>query len=123
VQYAFAQHGVALPRETADQYAVGAPIALDALAPGDLVFFQTTSRGPSHVGIALGDNQFVHAPSEGGVVRVERLTMIYWARRMLGARRVAAPELLAADAAQPVRAEPARIVPRPRPFPGASPSD
>jgi len=128
VQYAFAQHGVALPRETVDQYTVGEPVALDALVPGDLVFFQTSRRGPSHVGIAIGNNQFVHAPSAGGVVRVERLTMIYWARRVLGARRVAPPDTLRAEArpaslvtapAPPAPAPPARRVPRPRPFPGA----
>jgi cell wall-associated NlpC family hydrolase len=55
---------------------------------GDLVFFQTVSRGPSHVGIALGAGQFVHAPSSRGVVRVETYTNAYWASRWVGARRV-----------------------------------
>ena len=65
VQYAFAQHGVALPRETADQYGVGLEIPVRDVLPGDLVFFQTVRRGPSHVGLVIGDNRFVHAPTSG----------------------------------------------------------
>jgi cell wall-associated NlpC family hydrolase len=52
------------------------------------VFFQTVTRGPSHVGIALGNGEFVHAPSSRGVVRVEKYTSGYWEQRWLGARRV-----------------------------------
>jgi cell wall-associated NlpC family hydrolase len=52
------------------------------------VFFETVSRGPSHVGIALGAGQFVHAPSSRGVVRVENYTSGYWASRWIGARRI-----------------------------------
>jgi cell wall-associated NlpC family hydrolase len=52
------------------------------------VFFETVSRGPSHVGLALGDNRFVHAPSSSGVVRVERYTDRYWSVRFIGARRM-----------------------------------
>jgi len=49
------------------------------------------SKGPSHVGIALGGGEFVHAPSSRGVVRVERYTSSYWAERWVGARRVELP--------------------------------
>jgi cell wall-associated NlpC family hydrolase len=56
--------------------------------PGDLVFFETVSKGASHVGIALGGGEFIHAPSSRGVVRIERYTADYWARRWVGARRV-----------------------------------
>jgi cell wall-associated NlpC family hydrolase len=52
------------------------------------VFFQTVSRGASHVGLVIGTDQFVHAPSSTGVVRVERFTATYWARRFVGARRI-----------------------------------
>jgi hypothetical protein len=55
------------------------------------VFFETVSRGASHVGIALGDGEFVHAPSSRGVVRVERYTTTYWAKRWVGARRLEGP--------------------------------
>jgi cell wall-associated NlpC family hydrolase len=88
VRYVFAQHGRALPREVQEQYRLGAPVDRAQVRPGDLVFFQTVSRGASHVGIALGGNEFVHAPSSRGVVRVERYTIDYWASRWVGARRI-----------------------------------
>jgi cell wall-associated NlpC family hydrolase len=53
-----------------------------------LLFFATTERGASHVGIAVGGDEFIHAPSSTGVVRVERLSQSYWAKRFLGARRI-----------------------------------
>jgi len=88
VQWVFAQHGTSLPREVREQYDVGRKIDSDEVRPGDLVFFHTVSRGPSHVGIALGGGEFVHAPSSRGVVRVERYTSGYWSERWVGARRV-----------------------------------
>ena len=91
VQWVFAQHGTSLPRETREQYVVGKKIDVDEVRPGDLVFFETVSKGPSHVGIALGGGEFVHAPSSRGVVRVERYTSSYWAERWVGARRVELP--------------------------------
>jgi cell wall-associated NlpC family hydrolase len=88
VQYVFARHGTVLPREVRDQFRAGEPISLDEVRPGDLVFFETVSRGASHVGIALEHDQFVHAPSSRGVVRVERYTGAYWGARFVGARRI-----------------------------------
>jgi cell wall-associated NlpC family hydrolase len=89
VQWVFAQHGTALPRETREQYEIGKKIDQDEVRPGDLVFFKTVSKGPSHVGIALGGGEFVHAPSSRGVVRVESYTKAeYWADRWFGARRI-----------------------------------
>mgnify|MGYP006272712653 CR=1 FL=1 len=88
VQYVFHQHGVALPRETREQFDVGAGVAAADVQPGDLVFFETVHAGPSHVGIVLDRDWFVHAPSSNGVVRVERYTGSYWSKRYLGARRV-----------------------------------
>jgi cell wall-associated NlpC family hydrolase len=87
-QYVFAQHGVALPREVRDQYRMGKSVQPEELAAGDIVFFTTTAPGPTHVAIAIGGDQFVHAPSTTGVVRVERLASSYWAPRYLGARRL-----------------------------------
>jgi cell wall-associated NlpC family hydrolase len=87
VQYVFGQHGVSLPRETREQFRTGRTIKPDKLEPGDLVFFTTVAPGASHVGIMIGGDQFVHAPSERGVVRVERLSASYWSRRYVGARR------------------------------------
>jgi cell wall-associated NlpC family hydrolase len=87
-QYVFAQHGVALPRAVEEQYEFGKKVKPRDLESGDLVFFKTVSRGPSHVGIVIGEGQFVHAPSSKGVVRVERLSAEYWSKRFLAARRV-----------------------------------
>jgi cell wall-associated NlpC family hydrolase len=85
----FAQYGVPLPREVRDQFDQGKSVKSDEeLAAGDLLFFTTVAPGPTHVGIAIGGDQFVHAPSSTGVVRVERLSTSYWATRYLGARRI-----------------------------------
>jgi len=90
VQWVFAHNGLALPREVKEQYRVGRDIETDNVKAGDLVFFETVSPGASHVGIALGGGEFVHAPSSRGVVRVERYTSGYWSDRWVGARRVTA---------------------------------
>ena len=87
-QYVYAQYGVSLPREVREQYRVGTEVRPGDLAPGDLIFFSTTEPGASHVAIAMGGDQFVHAPSSSGVVRVERMSVNYWSERLLGARRV-----------------------------------
>lgn len=87
-QWVFARHGVALPRETRKQFTTGVRVNRDAVAPGDLIFFSTVAAGASHVGIALDEDQFIHAPSARGVVRVERRSSPYWQRRFVGARRV-----------------------------------
>jgi cell wall-associated NlpC family hydrolase len=88
VQWVFAQHGTTLPREVREQYDLGRKIGDEDVRPGDLVFFHTVSRGPSHVGIALGAGNFVHAPSSRGVVRVESYKTGYWADRWIGAKRL-----------------------------------
>ena len=87
-QYVFAQYGLSLPREVRDQYKTGKAVDRKALEPGDLIFFTTTEPGASHVGIAVGGDAFVHAPSTSGVVRVERFSSSYWAPRFVGGRRV-----------------------------------
>jgi cell wall-associated NlpC family hydrolase len=88
VHYVFAQHGLGMPRTVAEQYEVGRKIDPRDLQPGDLVFFRTAGDDASHVGIALGDGAFVHAPSSNGVVRVEMISAKYWMSRFVGARRV-----------------------------------
>ena len=87
-QYVFAQYGVALPREVREQFREGKSVSATDVAPGDLIFFSTVEPGPSHVGIAVGGDEFVHAPSSTGVVRVEHIGSSYWSARYLGARRV-----------------------------------
>ena len=88
VQYVFAQHGVKMPRKVSEQFHEGKSVDASRLEPGDLVFFTTVAPGASHVGIAIGGDEFVHAPSSTGEVRVERLSASYWATRFVGARRV-----------------------------------
>jgi len=91
VQYVFAQHGVTLPRSVRDQFQAGLAVPRKSLVAGDLIFFSTTAPGPTHVGIIVRDDWFVHAPSGRGVVRVERLSADYWSRRYVGARRILMP--------------------------------
>jgi cell wall-associated NlpC family hydrolase len=66
VMYVFAQLGVSLPHHAASMYAYGTPVPYDQLAPGDLVFFS----GLGHMGIYIGNGQFVHAPHTGDVVKI-----------------------------------------------------
>ena len=80
--------GLDLPRTATEMSRMGENISRQELKPGDLVFFNTMRRAFSHVGIYLGDGQFVHAPSSGGKVRIENLGNSYWAARFNGARRI-----------------------------------
>jgi cell wall-associated NlpC family hydrolase len=88
VHYVFGRHGLEVPREVREQFRIGARVDRARLRPGDLVFFTTVAPGASHVGIAISSDEFVHAPSTRGVVRVERIDTSYWSRRFVGARRV-----------------------------------
>ena len=88
IWYVFAQHGIALPRTVGQQFHAGVEVAGDELQAGDLVFFSTEAPGASHVGMAIGGDAFVHAPSARGDVRVERMSARYWATRYVGAKRV-----------------------------------
>ena len=93
--------GLNLPRTAAEMAKVGDKVNKEELKPGDLVFFNTMRRTFSHVGIYLGENRFMHAPSTGSVVRVENMDNAYWMKRFNGARRLL-PEAQAAAAVPPV---------------------
>jgi cell wall-associated NlpC family hydrolase len=92
VWYVFDQHGVRLPRTVSEQFRAGTEVDPRNLRAGDLVFFDTISSGvrhlATHVGIAIGGDEFVHAPSSTGDVRVERMASTYWSPRFVGARRI-----------------------------------
>ena len=86
--------GITLPRTSREQYNAIQPISLTELKEGDLVFFNTTGGGVSHVGFYLQNNKFVHAGSSTGVT-VSDLTDSYWSGRFLRAGRWEKPDNLA----------------------------
>ena len=81
--------GLVLPRRAREQAAASEKIERADLKPGDLVFFNTMRRAFSHVGIYVGEGKFIHSPKPGAEVRVESMSVSYWAHRFDGARRVA----------------------------------
>ncbi len=78
--------GVASPRSTAGLQNWGSDVPLEELRSGDLVLFGA-SRTVTHAGIFVGNDRFVHAPSTGGQVRLERFSTPYWSQRLLAVRR------------------------------------
>lgn len=77
-----------LPRSAREQFNIGEPIEKEDLSFGDLVFFNTQRRSnPGHVGIYIGDNQFIHASRTLGVT-ISSLDETYYKKRYVGARRV-----------------------------------
>jgi cell wall-associated NlpC family hydrolase len=89
-QYVYREAGIALPRSVQEQFAVGIPVDRDRLRAGDLVFFAIDGQTVSHVGLAVGPDRFVHAPSSRGRVREESIATSYWEPRYAGARRIVA---------------------------------
>jgi len=80
--------GLKLPPRSYDIALFGSDVPRTDLQVGDLVFFNTLGRRNSHVGVYLGDDQFVHSPAAGGVVRIEDMKQAYWSKRFNGARRL-----------------------------------
>jgi cell wall-associated NlpC family hydrolase len=80
--------GLKLPPRSYDIALFGSEVSRTDLQVGDLVFFNTLGRRYSHVGVYLGDDQFVHSPAAGGVVRIEDMKLAYWTKRYNGARRL-----------------------------------
>ncbi len=80
--------GINLPRSSNEISQIGQAIITGNLRAGDLVFFNTLHRKFSHVGIYLGGDRFIHAPSSGGSIRTENMREAYWKRHYDGARRI-----------------------------------
>ncbi|QKS73137.1 C40 family peptidase [Paenalkalicoccus suaedae] len=89
IQKVFKDNGLSLPRTTAQMW--DATDAVSSPMPGDLVFFETR-QGPSHVGIYMGNDQFIHSGSSTGVT-ITSMDNSYWSSRYLGARRLGADAL------------------------------
>ena len=80
-------NGLNLPRVSGSQFESGRQIAREQLRPGDLVFFATRGgQRISHVGMYIGNDQFIHAPRAGQAVRVEQLSAPFYTRTFMGAR-------------------------------------
>lgn len=93
VRYLFKEAlGTELPRSAEQMSSLGKHVDADELQPGDLVFYNTLKRAFSHVGVYLGEDKFIHAPSSGGHVRIESMKVSYWQKRFNGARRLVQAE-------------------------------
>jgi cell wall-associated NlpC family hydrolase len=88
VQYSYRQAGVSLPRSTDDLLRTSTPLRGSRLRAGDLLFFDQEGKKKSHVGVYLGDGRFVHAPSSGKTVRIDKLDSPYWKKHLAEARRI-----------------------------------
>ena len=78
--------GLKLGGSAADIARRGRPVGRDDLRPGDLVFFNTRNAPFTHVGIYIGDDRFIHAPSSNGRVRIDQMSARYFAQRFSAAR-------------------------------------
>lgn len=85
--YVFSKIGIKLPHQSASQYKMGTAVDKSELIEGDLVFFNTSGKGVSHVGIYVGDGKFAHASSSKGVV-ISKLSEKYYVERYVGAKRI-----------------------------------
>jgi cell wall-associated NlpC family hydrolase len=98
VRYVFQEAAnLTLPHGANAMSQVGQKINEKELEPGDLVFFNTMKSVYSHVGIYVGNNRFIHAPSAGSSISVSDMNDNYWSKRFTGARRVDAKELASTD--------------------------
>lgn len=87
IGYTFKKAGKTLPRTTAEIYKQGKAVSKSNLQEGDFVYFQTYKKGPSHMGIYIGNNEFIHSSSSKGV-SITSLDNSYWKKRYIGAKRL-----------------------------------
>ncbi len=93
VQKVFSLIGIDLPRSAREQFFLGDPVDREDLSIGDLVFFRTYASFPSHVGIYLGNNEFIHASSKLKKVTIDSLETQYYLKRYIGAKRLIEEEV------------------------------
>jgi hypothetical protein len=84
VKFIYGVFGFTLPHSSYEQYRMCKHLEASEAQPGDLVFFNTRGKGRSHVGIYLGENRFIHAPSRGKFVSIDSLNSDYFKRRFAG---------------------------------------
>ena len=85
--YVLKQHGMSISRTAASQYNEGTSVSKSHLQKGDFVFFSTYKSGASHVGIYVGNNQFISSTTSKGVV-ISSLSNSYWSSHYIGARKI-----------------------------------
>lgn len=88
MHYVFQKIGISLPRSSKDMATVGNPIGKHELQLGDMVFFAHNGKRISHVGMYVGNGQFIHSPSSGKSVEITALDGHYWESRFVTARRI-----------------------------------
>ena len=86
-QYVFKQLGIKIPRTSLEQSRSGKLVSKSNLQPGDLLFWKTTSAEVGHVGMYVGNNQFIHAPNKSKPVKYDSLNSSYYSSRFVRARR------------------------------------
>jgi len=89
IGYVYKKVGVQLPRTSAGMYGTGNSVKKSNLKAGDLVFFNTSGKGVSHVGIYIGNGKFAHSSSSKGVSVSKLNDPYYWGSKYIGAKRVA----------------------------------
>ena len=88
VYYSYLQQGIHIPRTTHSQLRTAKRISYSNIQYGDLVFFRISKSKISHVGMYIGNNKFVHAPSKGKLVSISSLDTRYWKKRFVTAARI-----------------------------------
>ena len=84
VKFVFRNFGLELPHSSYTLYKISKPVETAKARSGDLVFFITRGKGVSHVGIYLGNNQFIHSPGRGRTVSIDSLSSDYYKRHLAG---------------------------------------
>ena len=79
--------GINIPRTSSQQSKGGKSVARSNLLPGDLVFFNTSGKGVSHVGMYVGNGQMIHAPNSSKPVKYDSINNSYYSSRYVNARR------------------------------------